>query len=139
MSGWQAVKVDKMRSTRWQRLSLTVPEQACFAVLAMQGLEDMARVLEALHMLAVAELVAEPSLRRALRTAYREFAVISTGDWPHPSMRLIPCRTVQTPVTVCTSGRYMLCESNTKVAPRRNLPVYSVWPPQISWGAPAWA
>ena len=85
----------------------------------MQGLEDTGRVLEALHALAVAELVAEPSLRRALRTAYREFAVISTGGLRHPSMCLIPCRTVQTAFTLGASGRFMLYRSNRKAGPRQ--------------------
>ncbi len=80
-------------------------------------------MLEALHMLAVAELVAEPSLRRALRTAYREFAVISTGELPHSSICLIPCRAVQDPFTVCACGRYMLYGFNRKVGRRPNSPL----------------
>ena len=86
-------------------------------------------------MLAVAELVAEPSLRRALRAAYREFAVISTGEPPHRSVCLVPSCTAQTPITVCACGRYMLQSATGKSAPGKTaLPTFSgVRPPDQQW------
>lgn len=46
----------------------------------MQGFASMERVLEGMHKMAVADIVAEASVRKHVRELYTRYAVVSTGN-----------------------------------------------------------
>ena len=57
----------------------------------MQGFATMERVLDGVHKIAVADMVAEASVRKHMRDLYMKYAVLSTGICVAPITTIAHC------------------------------------------------